>query len=59
MHKKASERNKNFKSRASLTQSKNHNLSYSERLSLASKGKKSGGVDLASPTDSAGFITIS
>lgn len=58
MNRKESNVRKGFRSRASIARPKNQNLSYKERLAIASKGKDACEIDLGAPVDAAGYITI-
>jgi hypothetical protein len=58
MRKEADSNRNKFKTRASLTQPKNHSLSYNERLKIANGGKKTNAIDLSAPINSAGFMVI-
>ncbi|MDF2186167.1 hypothetical protein O1O06_15595 [Grimontia hollisae] len=56
MQKKDSDFRKGYRSRASLARPKYDELSYSERLERAMKGKKKRGIDIGAEADSAGYI---
>ncbi|EMK3671699.1 hypothetical protein ACEV8V_22935 [Vibrio parahaemolyticus] len=58
MSKKVDNKQKSYRSRASLSQSKHSHLSYSERMRLSNKGKECCGVDLNAKVDTAGYISI-
>lgn len=58
MSKKVEHKQKCYRSRASLSQSKHSHLSYSVRMRLSNKGKECYGVDLNAKVDTAGYIFI-